>query len=95
MNNDNQKNLEENMPNFVVITVPADALAPVGARASAGIVMTKLGSLMYKVLALKELTHWAEQKCNWQFADIFNSFLIEYGDIFWWSNYRQEEYCRC
>ena len=81
MNNDNQKNMEENMPNFVVITVPADALAPAGARASAGIVMTKLGSHMYTVLAHKELTHWAEQKYE-QFADnIFNSFLIEYGDV--------------
>ena len=32
------------MYNFVVGIVPADGLVPIGARASAGTVMTKLGS---------------------------------------------------
>ena len=35
------------MFNFVVITVPADVLAPLGARASAGTVMTKSGFCVY------------------------------------------------
>ena len=30
------------MSNFIIGTVPADALAPIGARASAGIVMTMM-----------------------------------------------------
>ena len=37
-----QRNFENVMFNFVVITMPADALAPLGVRASAGTVMTKL-----------------------------------------------------
>ena len=37
-----QRNFENVMFNFVVITVPADALAPLGVRASAGTVMTEL-----------------------------------------------------
>ena len=44
-NHDIQQNLEKNMSNFVVSTVPADDLAPTGARASAGTVMTKFRSL--------------------------------------------------
>ena len=32
----------ENMSNFIVSIVPADGLAPLGARSSAGTVMTKL-----------------------------------------------------
>ena len=32
---------------LVVSTVPADGLAPLGARASAGTVMTKFGTHMY------------------------------------------------
>ena len=37
---ESQQNLEENKANFVVTIVPADGLAPVGARTSAGTVMT-------------------------------------------------------
>ena len=33
-----------NMPNFIIITVAADALAPLGARASAGAVMSRFRS---------------------------------------------------
>ena len=36
-----QRNLVENMHTIVVIIVPADGLAPSGARSSAGTVMTK------------------------------------------------------
>ena len=36
-------NLQELMSNLVISTVPADGLAPFGARASAGIMMTKFG----------------------------------------------------
>ena len=36
--------MEENMSNFVASAVPADGLAPLGARTSAGIVMTKFES---------------------------------------------------
>ena len=38
---------------FVIITVHADGLAPLGARPSASIVMTKYGSHVYTGLALK------------------------------------------
>ena len=37
--------LKENLFIFSVSTVPADGLAPLGARTSAGTVMTKFGSL--------------------------------------------------
>ena len=38
--------LEENMPDFIIGTVPADGLAPSGARPSAGTVMTKSDTLV-------------------------------------------------
>ena len=41
------------MCSFVVCTVPADGLAPSGARPSAGIVTTMYGSLIYMGLALE------------------------------------------
>ena len=41
-----QRNLEENMLNFSVSIVPADGIAPLGARASAGALMTKLWSYL-------------------------------------------------
>ena len=50
---DNNWNLKENMFIFPVITVPTDGLAPSGARASAGTVITKVGSRKYTGLALK------------------------------------------
>ena len=37
----NQRDLDENVSNFIAITVRADGLAPNGARPSAGTVMTK------------------------------------------------------
>ena len=37
----NQGSLEENMSNFSVSTVPADCLTTLGAKASAGITITK------------------------------------------------------
>ena len=46
---DSQRNFEENMANFSVSTVPAEGLAPVGARTSAGTVMTSARS-QYKDL---------------------------------------------
>ena len=46
------------MSTFVVSTVPADGLAPSGARLSAGTVMSKPGSQIYMELALKELTDY-------------------------------------
>ena len=46
----------ENMYNFFIGTVPADSLASIDARASAGAVMTKIGSLVCKIPA--GLTHW-------------------------------------
>ena len=53
------------MYNFVVSTVPADGLTPLGARASAGAVI-KFGFFIYKRMALEGLTHW-----SWnQMADI-------------------------
>ena len=42
--NENQINMEERSSNFTVSTVPADGLAPPGAKASAGTAMTKLRS---------------------------------------------------
>ena len=41
------KMLDGNRNYLVVSTVPADGLAPLGARASAGTVMTKFGTHMY------------------------------------------------
>ena len=41
---------------FSVSTVPADDLAPLGARAFAGAVMTQFGSWVYKGLALQGLS---------------------------------------
>ena len=46
------------MFNFVVSTVPADALAPLGARASAGTVMTMHALPAYCIsAALQRLVH--------------------------------------
>ena len=44
---DIQCNCEGNICNVVVITVPTDGLAPLGARASAGLAMKKFGPLIY------------------------------------------------
>ena len=46
----------ENVSNFAVSIVPADDLAPCGARASVGTVMTKVGSLIYSGPALEGLS---------------------------------------
>ena len=46
---DNQRN----MFNFLVIIVPADGLAPLGAKASADTVIVKFGSHVLMKLALK------------------------------------------
>ena len=40
------------LKNFSVINVPADFLSPLGAGSSAGMVMKKCGSCMYKGMAL-------------------------------------------
>ena len=45
---DSHLNSEENTSSFTVSTVPADTLAPTGARASAGTVLTKVRSHFYK-----------------------------------------------
>ena len=50
-----KRNFEGNIPNFVVITVSTDVLAPSGARASAGTVMTKSISCIHSGSTLKEL----------------------------------------
>ena len=44
---DSQRNFDGNMSEFVVSTVPADGLAPLGARPSAGTVMTNIRSYIY------------------------------------------------
>ena len=46
------------MSNFSVSTVPVDALVPIGARASAGTVMTKFKSHIYMGPALQGLKCW-------------------------------------
>ena len=48
---DSQRNLKECISNLIVITAPADDLAPVDARTSAGTVMNKLQFCMYRRLA--------------------------------------------
>ena len=45
------------MPNFVVITVHADGTAPLGARPSAGIVMTMVLPHIHPSWHSKELIH--------------------------------------
>ena len=47
---DSHWNLEGDMSNLVVSTVPAEDLAPTGARASADTVMTKVRSRMYTII---------------------------------------------
>ena len=51
----NKWDLDENVSNFIAITVPADGLAPNGARPSAGTVITKFVSLMNMGVVLAEL----------------------------------------
>ena len=50
---DSQKNLKENMLNFVTSTVSADVLAPLGARPSADTVMIK-----FRVLYILRTSTW-------------------------------------
>ena len=52
---DSQSNFVKNTFDLVVITVPADGLAPSGARPSADAVMTKFRFLIYTGLALEML----------------------------------------
>ena len=49
------KDSKENVSSFSVISVPADVLAPLGARTSAGTVMSKLGSSVYTWVVLNGL----------------------------------------
>ena len=51
------KELLEIIGDFVVGTVPADGLAPLGARPSAGTMMTKCRWCRYMKLSLEELTN--------------------------------------
>ena len=46
---DRKQNLQENMHNFVVPTASADGLAPLGAMATAGTVVTKILPYIYVV----------------------------------------------
>ena len=46
------------MFSIVIITVTADGLAPLGARPSAGKVMTKFGSRIYTRPALERDKEW-------------------------------------
>ena len=52
---DSQRNLIENVCNFEVSNVPADGLAPLGARTSAGTLMSKFGSHIHLEPALEGL----------------------------------------
>ena len=45
----NQRNWKEHMSNLIVITVPADGLAPLGGRASVSPVMAKVMFHMYMI----------------------------------------------
>ena len=45
-----QGNMEENISYFIISTVTADGMAPLGARASSGRVMAKFGSYMKGIL---------------------------------------------
>ena len=51
--------------NFIVITVPADGLAPNGARPSAVTVMTRFGSRIYMGLALEGLDLFTVMAINY------------------------------
>ena len=53
-NHANQRNFQEILSNYVIMTVPADGLAPLGARPSADTVMTKFSSCIYTGPALQE-----------------------------------------
>ena len=52
---DSQWNLDESMSDWVVSSVPADGLAPLGARPSAAIGITKYASRIYTLPALVRL----------------------------------------
>ena len=79
---------------FVVSTVPADGLAPNGARPSAGAVMTKFRSHMYKGLKglnscphTSALVHWffntlTHRECSRQFNCVVIFTHISLTDIF-------------
>ena len=57
-NTNSHRNFRENVCSIVVITVPADGLAPLGARPSPGTVMTKYESCIYWWLYI--LWHWSK-----------------------------------
>ena len=65
------------MSNLIVITVPADGLAPNGARASTGTVMIKFKFHLYMRLALEGLVKRLRQN-GWHFVDDIFIFILLY-----------------
>ena len=57
-NYDNQRHAEENLSTFVVSIVPADGLAPSGARASASTVMTRSVPHVYIYIYIYIYSDW-------------------------------------
>ena len=65
------------MSNLIVITVPADGLAPNGARPAAGAVMIKFKFHIYMRLALEGLVKRLRQN-GWQFVEDIFIFIFLY-----------------
>ena len=59
-----ESNLAENIYNFVVTTVPADGLAPLGARASAGTVMINFRSRLYRSINTWRVNEPVQKRFN-------------------------------
>ena len=74
-----QRHFIEIMHIFVVISVPADGLAPFGARTSAGTVMTKFGLIIYMGPALEG---WNYQHINTYTLQVIS--IFKYLILTWW-----------
>ena len=68
------------MRSYVVVSVPADGLAPVGARTSAGTIMT---TYIISGAELRKLLHDVIEQNDWHFADnIFKCNLLKENFVF-------------
>ena len=70
-----QRDNERNISNFAISTVPADGPAPLGARSSAGTVMTKFGSCISTAAALE----WLPTMCTVLSADVIGQSINRCG----------------
>ena len=79
--------MEKSMSNFVGCTAPADGLAPSGARASAGTVMTRFGSLIHMGPTLEGITHLGLKKMADILQETFQLYFLEWKLFIFYSNF--------